>query len=81
MGVPRSSFYRISADLVDDTALVERMHAIQAEFSAYGYRRITAQLHAEGMLVNRKRRGPADASSWHAGSSAPALCGHDGQRP
>jgi putative transposase len=55
MGVPRSSFYRISADLVDDTALVERMHAIQAEFSAYGYRRITAQLHAEGMLVNRKR--------------------------
>jgi putative transposase len=56
MGVPRSSFYDVaSVDRADDTALVERLHAIQGEFPAYGYRRITAQLHAEDMLVNRKR--------------------------
>ena len=55
MEVARSSFYDASTLLVDDTALVERMHAIQAEFPAYGYRRITAQLRADGVLVNRKR--------------------------
>ena len=55
MAVARSSFYHASSDRVDDTALVERMHAIQGEFPAYGYRRITAQLRADGVLVNRKR--------------------------
>lgn len=55
MEVARSSFYDVSADLTDDTALVERMHAIQGEFPAYGYRRITAQLRADGILINRKR--------------------------
>lgn len=56
MGVARSTFYdEGTAAPVDATALVERMHAIQAEFPAYGYRRITAQLRADGVLVNRKR--------------------------
>jgi transposase InsO family protein len=56
MEVARSSFYDAeSSDPTDDTALVERMHAIQSEFPAYGYRRITAQLQAESVLVNRKR--------------------------
>ena len=56
MAVPRSAFYA-QANLMqpDDTALVERMHAIQSELPAYGYRRITAQLRAEGVRVNRKR--------------------------
>jgi putative transposase len=31
------------------------MHAIQDEFPVYGYRRITAQLRSDGILVNRKR--------------------------
>ena len=31
------------------------MHAIQDEFPAYGYRRITAQRRAEGVPMNRKR--------------------------
>ena len=49
MEVARSSFYDVaSRDLADDTALVERMHAIQEELPAYGYRRIAAQLRAEG---------------------------------
>ena len=56
MSVPRSSFYDIGGlDPTDDTALVERMHVIQGEFPAYGYRRITAQLRAEGVPLNRKR--------------------------
>ena len=56
MAVPRSSFYdEANLGSRDDTALVERMHAIQGEMPAYGYRRITAQLRAEGVLVNRKR--------------------------
>ncbi len=56
MEVARSSFYDAACqDPVDDTALVERMHAIQGEFPAYGYRRITAQLRADGVMVNRKR--------------------------
>jgi putative transposase len=56
MAVARSSFYDIAQpDGVDDTALVERMHAIQGEFPLYGYRRITAQLRADGIPVNRKR--------------------------
>lgn len=56
MAVARSSFYDLATlDLTDDTALVERMHVIQEEFPAYGYRRITAQLRAEGVTLNRKR--------------------------
>ncbi len=56
MEVARSSFYDApSADPVDDTALVERMYAIQGDFPAYGYRRITAQIRADGVPVNRKR--------------------------
>ena len=56
MQVARSSFYdRADLDRPDDTALVARMQAIQDEFPAYGYRRITAQLRAEGERVNRKR--------------------------
>lgn len=56
MQVARSSFYDWPVPgQSDDTALVARMEAIQDEFPAYGYRRITAQLRAEGELVNRKR--------------------------
>ena len=56
MQVARSSFYdRANSDRSDDTAPVARMQAIQDEFPAYGYRRITAQLLAEGELVNCKR--------------------------
>ena len=55
MGLARSTFYRRSRSTVDDTALVERIHAICAEFPRYGYRRVTAQLRLDGLLVNRKR--------------------------
>lgn len=56
MRVARSSFYDApDPDPPDDTALVAHMQAIQDEFPAYGYRRLTAQLRADGIVVNRKR--------------------------
>lgn len=55
MGIPRSSFYRESRAIVDDTALVERMHGLAEAWPRYGYRRMTAQLRSEGLPVNRKR--------------------------
>jgi putative transposase len=55
MELARSTFYSEPAVELDDTGLVERMHRIQDEFAAYGYRRITAQLRTDGFLVNRKR--------------------------
>ena len=38
-----------------EARLVARIHAICAEFPRYGYRRVTAQLKAEGRRVNHKR--------------------------
>jgi putative transposase len=38
-----------------EARLVARIHAICAEFPRYGYRRVTAQLKAEGERVNHKR--------------------------
>lgn len=56
MGVARSSFYDAAdADMADDTALVARMQAVQDQCPAYGYRRITAELRAQGTLANHKR--------------------------
>ncbi|HSF03578.1 MAG TPA: IS3 family transposase [Solirubrobacterales bacterium] len=45
-----------SADAVAAEArLIGRIHEICAEFPRYGYRRVTAQLKAEGERVNHKR--------------------------
>jgi putative transposase len=57
MGIPRSSYYRDSRTVVDDTAVVERMHDLAEEWPHYGYRRMAAQLRAEGLSINRKRVG------------------------
>ena len=38
-----------------EARLIARIHEICAEFPRYGYRRVTAQLKAEGERVNRKR--------------------------
>jgi putative transposase len=37
-----------------ESGLQERIVELCAEFSRYGYRRITCQLQAEGMVVNHK---------------------------
>jgi putative transposase len=56
---PSTYYYRPkprSADAVAAEArLVERIREICAEFPRYGYRRVTAQLKAEGERVNHKR--------------------------
>jgi putative transposase len=45
-----------SAEAVaEETRLVGRVRAICAEFPRYGYRRVTAQLKAEGERINHKR--------------------------
>ncbi len=61
MNVARSSYYyRAKARGTDGgglnhEALVERLRAIKAAMPAYGYRRVTAQLRHDGLVINRKR--------------------------
>lgn len=56
---PSTYYYRAKAKSAEAVAaearLVARIHAICAEFPRYGYRRVTAQLKAEGERVNHKR--------------------------
>ena len=54
MGIARSTYY--GAPAADrDAAIVALIEAICAEFEAYGYRRVTAELRHQGQLVNSKR--------------------------
>jgi putative transposase len=56
---PSTYYYRAKARsaeaVMTEARLVARIHAICAEFPRYGYRRVTAQLQAEGERVNHKR--------------------------
>ena len=40
---------------IEEARLVERIKEICAEWPSYGYRRVTAQLHANGILFNHKK--------------------------
>src|SRR5215216_5619581 len=54
MGIARSTYY--GAPAADrDAEIVARIEAICAEFEAYGYPRLTAELRHQGQLVNSKR--------------------------
>lgn len=54
MGIARSTYYgALAAD--PDAELVARIEAMCAEFEAYGYRRVTAELRHQGQLANSKR--------------------------
>jgi putative transposase len=55
MGIARSSYYTAPEGKYDDTALVEAMVAICAEFEAYGWRRVQAALRLQGIVANHKR--------------------------
>lgn len=56
MGLARSTFYdEPKPQAVDEARLIERIGEICAEWPAYGYRRVTAELHAEGRIVNHKK--------------------------
>jgi putative transposase len=55
MRLARSSYYYPSKHpSVKQTAAERRVLALCAEFPRYGYRRITAQMRAEGNVINHK---------------------------
>jgi transposase InsO family protein len=56
MSLPRSSYYyKPQEKKPDDFSLRKRIEELAEEFNRYGYRRITAQLHREGVRVNHKK--------------------------
>lgn len=56
MSLPRSSYYyKPKNNGITEQALISRIEDIVEEFGGYGYRRTTAQLHREGILVNHKK--------------------------
>ena len=56
MGLARSTYYDEPAGQpIAEARLVGRIKEICAEWPCYGYRRVTAQLHAEGIFANHKK--------------------------
>jgi putative transposase len=55
MGIARSTFYDVLPMKVGDTEIVARIRVICDEFEAYGYRRVTAALRHQGLVVNSKK--------------------------
>jgi len=56
MQTPRSSFYYKSVGRrTSDTDLADRINEIALEFPSYGYRRVTAALRREDIVVNHKK--------------------------
>ena len=55
MGLARSTYYdEPEIQPIDEARLVEQIKEVCAEWPAYGYRRVTAELHGEGRIVNHK---------------------------
>lgn len=54
LGLARSSYY-YQAEPPDETELKAALEKVAAEWPTYGWRRITAQLHRQGWVVNHKR--------------------------
>lgn len=55
MQLPKRSYYYEAKEKPPDEALKARMEDICLEFPKYGYRRVTEQLHREGVIVNHKK--------------------------
>src|SRR5438552_14851031 len=56
MGLARSTYYdEPELQPISEARLVEQIKAVCAEWPAYGYRRVTAELRGEGRLVNHKK--------------------------
>ena len=47
MKLPRSTYYHKPKIETDDPELIAEIEAIIEEFSGYGYRRVTRELHRE----------------------------------
>ena len=55
-GLPRSCYYRDLPEAANtDAALREHIQRVALECSCYGYRRVTKELHRQGIAVNHKR--------------------------
>ena len=80
MGLARSTYYDEPAGMdINEAWLVERMHEIRAEFALYGYRRMTAQLHDEGLIINHKKVMRLMKEHGAQSAAASTCCGHDRQ--
>jgi putative transposase len=56
MDTSRSGYYYKSKKAKDnDQPLLDKIKAIATEFPSYGYRRITAHLRREGIIINHKK--------------------------
>ena len=56
MGLARLTYYdEPQSQPIEEARLVARIAEICAEWPRYGYRRVTAQLHSEGLIVNHKK--------------------------
>lgn len=55
MQLPLRSYYHRPKKKPSDKALKARIESICLEFPKYGYRRVTKQLHREGIIVNHKK--------------------------
>lgn len=55
MGIARSTFYDAPPAKVSDAEIVSQIRTICDEFEAYGYRRVTAALRHQGLIVNGKK--------------------------
>src|SRR3546814_19330217 len=55
MKLARSTYYATVGQAPAEAGLTERIAMICAEFPAYGYRRVMAQLRLDGHVVNHKR--------------------------
>jgi putative transposase len=55
LGCARSSYYHQATGQPEDAELKEAIKSVAAEWPTYGYRRVTAQLKRQELLVNHKR--------------------------
>jgi len=55
MKTSRSGHYYKSKDKKSDAFLLEKIREVATEFPCYGYRRVTAHLRRNAIMVNRKR--------------------------
>lgn len=56
MGLARSTYYDVpTGQTIEEARLVSRISEICAEWPRYGYRRVTAQLRDEKVIVNHKK--------------------------
>jgi putative transposase len=56
MNLARSTFYcQPVGQRPDEARIAEKIAEICVEYPCYGYRRVTAQLHREGLRVNHKK--------------------------